>query len=147
MDLAPLTRSSIGFDRLFDLMAHAAQFDQNETYPPYNIERTGEDAYRISLAVAGFAEEDLAITWQPNQLLVAGRRAPGSAGEMLYQGIQARPFQRQFSLADDVRVAGATLHNGMLAIELTREVPEASKPRRIAIGGRTAESAEVRAAA
>ncbi len=134
VDFAPLNRSSIGFDRLFDLMENATRLEQADSYPPYNIEKTGEDSYRITLAVAGFDQEELAITSQPNQLIVAGRKAQqDSAGEYLYQGIAASAFERRFSLADHVRVTGASLHNGLLAIELAREVPEAAKPRRIEI--------------
>ncbi len=133
VDFAPLNRSSIGFDRLFDLMENATRLEQAQSYPPYNIEKTGDSAYRITLAVAGFDQEELAITSQPNELIVAGRKAQDSAGDYLYQGIAARAFERSFSLADHVRVTGASLHNGLLSIELTREVPEAAKPRRIEI--------------
>jgi molecular chaperone IbpA len=133
VDFAPLTRSSIGFDRLFNLMENAAQYEQADAYPPYNIEKTGEDTYRITLAVAGFGQDELSITSQPNQLIVAGRRSNGGDGDYLYQGIAGRAFQRQFSLADYVNVTGANLRNGMLAIDLAREVPEAAKPRRILI--------------
>lgn len=133
MDFAPLSRSSIGFDRLFDMLENATQFEQAERYPPYNIEKTGEDTYRITLAVAGFAPDDLSITSQPNQLIVAGKRAQNSHGEYLYHGIAGRSFQRQFSLADYVKVSGASLNNGMLSIDLVREVPESMRPRRIEI--------------
>jgi molecular chaperone IbpA len=134
MDFAPLTRSSIGFDRLFDMIDNATQYEQADAYPPYNIERTGENAYRITLAVAGFEPDELHITSQANQLIVAGKKAQTAGGEFLYQGIAGRAFQRQFSLADYVRVTGANLHNGMLSVDLAREVPEAAKPRRIDIG-------------
>jgi molecular chaperone IbpA len=133
MDLAPLSRSSIGFDRLFDLLENATQLEPVENYPPYNIEKTGDDAYRVTLAGAGFTPEDLSITSQPNQLVVAGKKAQNGNGEYLYQGIVGGAFQRQFSLADYVKVSGASLNNGMLAIDLVREVPEAMKPRRIEI--------------
>lgn len=134
MDFAPLTRSSIGFDRLFDMLEHTMQVEQADNYPPYNIEKVGEDAYRITLAVAGFTADELSVTSQQDQLIVAGRKAQNNGGEYLYQGIAARPFQRQFSLADYVKVTGAKLDNGMLSIDLVREVPEAMKPRRIEIG-------------
>ncbi len=147
MDFAPLTRSSIGFDRLFDLMASTAQYEPADSYPPYNIEKTGEDTYRITLAVAGFEPGDLSVTWVPNQLIVAGRKAQGTMGEVLYQGIAGRAFQRQFSLADYVRVNAANLIHGMLAIDLVREVPEAAKPRRIEIGSTDQASIEDRKAA
>jgi len=133
MDLAPLTRSTVGFDRLFNMLENAVQFDPAETYPPYNIERTGEDSYRVTLAVAGFTPEELSITAQPNQLIVAGKKAGEDGGEYLYRGIAARAFERQFNLADYVKVVGASLKDGMLSIELVREVPEALKPRRIEI--------------
>jgi molecular chaperone IbpA len=133
VDFAPLNRSSIGFDRLFDLMESATRLETADSYPPYNIEKTGDDAYRITLAVAGFDQEELAITSQSNLLIVAGRKAQEGAGEYLYQGIAGRAFERRFSLADHVRVTGASLHNGLLAIDLAREVPEAAKPRRIEI--------------
>jgi molecular chaperone IbpA len=133
VDFAPFNRSSIGFDRVFNLMESANQVEQADAYPPYNIAKTGENTYRITLAVAGFDQDELAITSQPNQLIVAGRKAEGDGGDYLYQGIAARAFQRQFSLADHVYVTEASLRNGMLAIELAREVPEAAKPRRITI--------------
>ncbi len=133
VDFAPFNRSSIGFDQLFDLIENASQYEHADAYPHYNIEKTSEDAYRITLAVAGFDREELEITSQPNQLIVTGRKARDAAGEYLYQGIAARAFERRFGLADHVRVTGASLHNGLLAIDLAREVPEAAKPRRIEI--------------
>jgi molecular chaperone IbpA len=136
MDFAPLSRATIGFDRLFDMLDSAMQFEQADSYPPYNIEKTGEDAYRITLAVAGFTPDELSITSEPNQLIVAGKKAQAGNGAYLYQGIADRPFQRQFSLADYVKVVGANLTNGILAIDLVREVPEAMKPRRIEIVNR-----------
>jgi molecular chaperone IbpA len=132
-DFAPFTRSSIGFDRLLDLIANAPQYEPADTYPPYNITKTGDDDYCITLAVAGFEQNELSISWQPNQLSVAGRRAQNTTAEYLYQGIAGRGFQRQFNLADHVRVTGAVLKNGLLSISLAREVPEAAKPRRIEI--------------
>jgi molecular chaperone IbpA len=131
MDLAPFNRSSIGFDRLFDMLETWA--DQADNYPPYNIEKTDDDAYRITLAVAGFSPEDVSVTTQPNQLVVAGRKPEGCSAQYLYQGIANRTFQRRFGLADYVRVAGASLDAGLLAIDLVREVPEAMKPRRVEI--------------
>jgi molecular chaperone IbpA len=133
MDFAPLTRSSIGFDRLLDMIENVTQYEQSDTYPPYNIEKTGEDAYRITLAVAGFEPEELTVTSQPNQLIVAGKKARNGTGEYLYQGIAGRAFQRHFSMADYIKVTGANLHNGMLTIDLVREIPESAKPRRIEI--------------
>jgi molecular chaperone IbpA len=137
IDFAPLSRATIGFDRLFDMLDNAMQFEQADNYPPYNIEKTGEDAYRITLAVAGFTPDELSITSEPNQLIVAGKKAQTIGnGEYLYQGIAGRPFRRQFSLADYVKVVSANLTNGILAIDLVRDVPEAMKPRRIEIANR-----------
>jgi molecular chaperone IbpA len=133
MGSTPLNRTAVGFDRLFDMLDNAVQLESADNYPPYNIGKTGEDAYRINLAIAGFPAEDLSITSLPNQLIVAGNRAKKSDGQYLYQGIAGRPFQRQFSLADYVKVVGASLNNGMLSIDLVREVPEAMRPRRIEI--------------
>ncbi len=133
IDFAPLWRSNIGFDRMLELVDEAVRFEPTGNYPPYNIEKTGEDTYRISLAVAGFTPDELMITTQPNLLVVAGKKGEGQGGQFLYQGIAARAFQRQFSLADDVKVVGASLENGLLTIDLVREVPEAMKPRRIEI--------------
>ncbi len=131
-DFAPLWRSTVGFDRLFDL-AEAAQRTGEDNYPPYNIERLGEDRYQISLAVAGFAPEDITVTAEQNVVTVEGKKADKSEREYLYQGISARPFKRQFNLADHVQVKSASFENGLLKIELVREIPEAMKPRRITI--------------
>jgi len=134
MDLAPLWRSSIGFDRFFDLVENSARWNSEDNYPPYNIERVGEDQYAISLAVAGFAPEDLTITAEQNTLTVEGRKTVRDTESTLYQGISSRSFKRTFSLADHVQVKGANFENGLLKIELVREVPDAMKPRRIGIG-------------
>jgi molecular chaperone IbpA len=133
-DFAPLWRSTIGFDRLFDLLDETQRASE-DNYPPYNIERLGEDRYQISLALAGFAPDEIAITAEQNVLTVEGRKADKEQHEYLYQGISARPFKRQFNLADYVQVKGASFDNGLLRVELVREVPEAMKPRRISIGG------------
>jgi len=133
-DFAPLWRSTIGFDRLFDLLDETAR-ETEDHYPPYNIERLGEDRYQISLALAGFSPDELAITAEQNVLTVEGRKADKEQREYLYQGISARPFKRQFNLADHVQVKSASFDNGLLRIELVREIPEAMKPRRIAIDG------------
>jgi molecular chaperone IbpA len=133
-DFAPLWRSTIGFDRLFDLLDET-QRGVEDTYPPYNIERLSEDRYQISLALAGFSPDEITITAEQNVLTVEGRKAEKDQHEYLYQGISARPFKRQFNLADHVQVKNATFDNGLLRIELFREVPEAMKPRRIPIGG------------
>lgn len=135
-DLAPLHRSTVGFDRLFALLDGAASAaDAAPGYPPYNIERTAENEYRITVAVAGFAESDLNIEVKESTLTVRGERQPDARkGDVLHQGIAARAFERRFQLADHVQVTGARLENGLLHVELVREVPEAKKPRTIAIG-------------
>ena len=136
-DLAPLYRSTVGFDRLFTMLDQVAGFEGNgSTYPPYNIERTGENAYRITVAVAGFSESEISIEAKENTLTIKGEKAKANEakGEVLYQGIAARAFERVFQLAEHVEVRGASLENGLLHVDLVREVPEAAKPRRIAIG-------------
>ena len=138
-DLSPLYRSTVGFDRLFTLIDQMSGVDATaQSYPPYNIERTGENNYRISVAVAGFAEKDLAIETRENTLLIRGSRTAGESEpnrpEVLYQGIAARAFERRFQLADHVQVVGASLENGLLHVDLVREIPEAQKPRQIPIG-------------
>jgi molecular chaperone IbpA len=132
-DLAPLYRSTVGFDRLFSMLDG---FEAAPGYPPYNIERTGENDYRISVAVAGFGENELSIESKENTLTIKGEKQvkEESNGEVLYQGIAARAFERQFQLADYVQVKGASLENGLLHVDLVREIPEAKKPRQIAIG-------------
>ena len=134
-DPAPLWRSTVGFDRLFDLMDQSARWTADDNYPPYNIERAGEDHYRISLALAGFGPDEVTITAEQNVLTVEGSKAQKTETEYLYQGISARPFRRVFNLADYVQVKNASFEDGLLKIELVREVPEAMKPRRIAING------------
>lgn len=150
-DLSPLYRSTVGFDRLFSMLDQVAGTENGNTYPPYNIERTGEDAYRITVAVAGFGEADLTIEQKENVLTVRGaketRQEGATKGEMLYQGIAGRSFERRFQLADHVHVTGAELQNGLLHVDLVREVPEASKPRRIPIGANKVLEAQVRNAA
>lgn len=139
-DLSPLYRSTVGFDRLFAMLDQASSADGAVAgYPPYNIERTGELDYRISVAVAGFAEGDLAIESRENTLTIRGSREsvePATDGrrEVLHQGIAARAFERRFQLADHVQVVGASLENGLLHVDLVREIPEAQKPRSIPIG-------------
>lgn len=136
-DLAPLYRATVGFDRIADLMDRALTADVAQPgYPPYNIEKTAEDAYRISIAVAGFAPEDLSVEVKDGALHVAARKAPdGAEKTYLHRGIATRAFERRFALADHVRVSGATHALGMLHIDLVRETPEALKPRRIEIAG------------
>ena len=133
-DFAPLWRSTIGFDRLFNLLDEAKQATEDNS-PPCNIERLGENRYQISLALAGFGPDEITITAEQNVLTVEGRKAEKTQHDYLYQGISARPFKRQFSLAEYVQVKGAAFENGLLRVELVREIPEAMKPRRIPIGG------------
>ena len=138
-DFTPLWRSSIGFDRLFDLINDTQRLDSQDNYPPYDIVRTGEDSYRISLAVAGFSPDEIAITAQQNKLTITGRKADREPEtrpdhEFLYQGISARPFEREFNLEDHIEVERASFDNGLLQVELVRKIPEAMKPRRIEIG-------------
>jgi len=145
-DFSPLFRSTIGFDRLANLLENSTQWSEtgSNSYPPYNIERVGEDQYRITLAVAGFDEQELAIEFRENLLLVEGRkREAEAANAFLYRGIAGRSFKRQFHLADHVKVTGARLHNGLLVVDLVRELPEAMKPRRIEIGAGTPQNLHV----
>jgi molecular chaperone IbpA len=134
-DLAPLYRNTVGFDRLFSMLDQLVSVDAAPTYPPYNIERTGENNYRISVAVAGFTEADLAIEVKENTLSIRGERKNGEQrkSDVLYQGIAARTFERRFQLADGVQVTGAALENGLLHVDLVRQVPEAKKPKLIPI--------------
>lgn len=135
-DLSPYRRSTVGFDRLFDLLERHAASNGGDNYPPFNIERRGEDAYRITLAVAGFRADDIDITAQQNLLTIVGRkRDEQNEGEMLHVGIANRGFERRFELADYVRVENADLADGLLVIDLVREVPEAMKPKKIALPG------------
>jgi molecular chaperone IbpA len=134
LDLTPLWRSTVGFDRMFNLIDDTVRYGAEDNYPPYNIERAGEDHYTISVALAGFAPEDITLTAEQNVLTVEGRKSEHGEHQYLYQGISSRPFRRQFSLADYVQVKGASFEDGMLKIALVREVPEAMKPRRIQIG-------------
>ena len=136
-DLSPLYRSTVGFDRLFNLLDQATSNESAPSYPPYNIERTAENAYRITIAVAGFGEGDLSIESKENALTVKGEKElveGAEKREVLHQGIAARAFERRFQLADYVQVTGASLENGLLHIDLVREIPEAKKPRQIPIG-------------
>ena len=135
-DFSPLFRSTIGFDRLTRLVDAASRVDNAAVaYPPYNIEKTGEDAYRLTMAVAGFSPTELDITVQENTLLVTGKaREEEDGGGYLHRGIARRAFERRFSLADHMKVVGASLNNGMLSVDVVHEVPEAAKPRTIKIG-------------
>jgi len=138
LDFAPLYRSAVGFDRVLSLLQDSLQSAPVDNYPPYNIEKTGEQTYRITLAVAGFGHEDITIMSQPNQLLVSGKRPPQENAQYLHQGIASRGFERRFEIAEHIQVVGASLENGLLAIELKRELPEAMKPRTIQINGGSA---------
>ena len=131
LNLAPLWRSGIGFDGLIDRLIEAMK--PVATHPPYNIEKTGEDAYRITLVVAGFKPNELSVTSEPNLLTIVGQPVGQPGGQFLYQGLQRGPFEHRFRLADYVKVTGAQLNDGLLTIDLAREVPEAMKPRRIEI--------------
>jgi molecular chaperone IbpA len=134
-DFAPLFRTAIGFDRLARLMDTAASAPEATSYPPYNIEKTGEDTYRLTMAVAGFRPEELDLVVKENTLVISGKvNNAGQKGEVLYRGIAGRAFERRFVLADHIVVEGADLQNGLLHVGLKRVVPEALKPRRIAIG-------------
>ena len=134
-DFSPFYRSSIGFDRVFDLLENAHRPQSTDTWPPYDILRVDENSYRVVMAVAGFAENDLEITYEPNLLIITGEHKEAEEAEYLHRGLAARPFVRRFELADHMKVAGASLTNGLLTVDLTREVPEAMKPRRIEIAG------------
>jgi molecular chaperone IbpA len=135
-DFSPLYRSAIGFDRLANLLSNASRADQGQSYPPYNIQITGEDKYRITMAVAGFGDADIEITSEQNKLTVLGsKEKAGEQSEYLYRGIADRSFERRFQLADFVRVTGARMEHGMLHIDLYRELPEAMKPQTIKIEG------------
>lgn len=142
IDFAPLYRSVVGFDRLANLLETAAA-DGAAGYPPYNIERTGENAYRISVAVAGFTDKELDLQVKENELTIRGEKNNAEKkqeGEVLYQGIAARAFERKFQLADHVEIRGAKLENGLLHVDLVREIPESKKPRKIAIGSGQSDS-------
>ena len=135
-DFTPYRRSTVGFDRLFDILENQSRGGGNDNYPPFNIEKRGDDDYRITLAVAGFRADDLDLTAQQNLLTVIGRKRDDmSEGEMLHVGIANRGFERRFELADYVRVKSADLADGLLTIDLVREVPDAMKPKKIAVNG------------
>lgn len=148
-DLAPFYRNTVGFDRLFSMLDQIGNVDAAPSYPPYNIERTGENAYRISVAVAGFTDKDLSIEVKENALTIRGEKAESSERkiDVLYQGIAARSFERRFQLADGVQVTGAALENGLLHVDLVREIPEAKKPRQIPIATSGAKTIEAKRAA
>jgi molecular chaperone IbpA len=135
-DFSPLYRSTVGFDRLFDMLDQAAHVEPTTNWPPYNIEKTGDDQYRITMAVAGFSSGEIELVQQENTLFVAGQKHPEPERvQVLHRGIATRAFKQSFNLADHVKVTGASLENGLLTIDLVREVPEALKPRHIEIAG------------
>ncbi len=140
VDFSPLYRSTVGFDRLFTMLDSLAQPEQSQTYPPYNIERTGENSYRITMAIAGFGEAELSIEAREHVLTVKGEKSDdgeNGSGDFLYRGIAKRAFERRFQLAEYVEVNGAKLENGLMHVDLVREIPEAMKPRRIDIAADT----------
>ncbi|HEX5780155.1 MAG TPA: Hsp20 family protein [Xanthobacteraceae bacterium] len=148
-DLTPLYRSTVGFDRLFSLLDNYGGDGSAPSYPPYNIERTGENTYRITVAVAGFTDQEINIEAKENTLTIRGDKQAEEKedkGEVLYQGIAARAFERRFQLADHVTVQGASLENGLLHVDLVREIPEAMKPRQIPIGKGKVIEAQAKAA-
>jgi len=137
-DFAPFRRSTVGFDRLFDMLETSGMGQTQENYPPFDLLRTGENAFRIELAVAGFKPEEIDITAQQNVLIVSGKKNDESEdrdSDFIYRGIATRSFERRFALADHIQVRGADLKDGLLAIDLVREIPEAMRPRKIDIGG------------
>ena len=143
-DFSPYRRSTVGFDRLFDFLETAGRSEQADNYPPYDIEKLSDDSYRITLAVAGFGPGDIDITARQNMLVVTGRKTENrnKDGNYLHMGIATRAFERRFELADFVRVEGADMKDGLLSIELLREIPEAMKPRRIEINGGSSQTIE-----
>jgi molecular chaperone IbpA len=132
-DFSPLFRSSIGFDRMLNALDAASRVETIDNWPPYDIAKTGEDDYRITMAVAGFSQDELDIAQEQNMLVVSGQKAGEEASQYLHRGIAGRTFKRRFELADHVKVVGASLVNGLLTVDLKREIPEAMKPRRIEI--------------
>jgi molecular chaperone IbpA len=143
-DFSPYRRSTVGFDRLFDFLESATRSESPDNYPPFDIEKMSDDSYRITLAVAGFRRDEIDITARQNLLAISGRKAESrnKDGNYLHVGIATRAFERRFELADFVRVENAELRDGLLSIELVREIPEAMKPRKIAINGSSAETIE-----
>jgi molecular chaperone IbpA len=134
-DFSPLFRSGIGFDRVIDMLENVSRFGPADGWPPYDIVKAGDDEYRITMAVAGFSPEELNITHQPNLVMVSGAKSGEDSGDYLHHGIAGRDFERRFELADYVNVTGASLVNGLLTIELKREIPEEMRPRRIEVVG------------
>ena len=150
-DFSPFRRSTVGFDRLFDMLENSAGAQTQENYPPFDLIKLGDNDYRIELAVAGFKPDEIDITAQQNVLLVTGRKKEeaeeGKGSDYIYRGIATRSFERRFALADHIQVRGADLKDGLLAIELKREIPEAMKPRKIDIGGSAPKHDQIEATA
>ncbi|NLS06225.1 Hsp20 family protein [Rhizobium sp. P32RR-XVIII] len=132
-DFSPLFRSSIGFDRMLDALEAASRIETGDNWPPYDIVKTGEDDYRIAMAVAGFSQDEMTMIQEQNMLIVSGQKKNGQDGEYLHRGMAGRSFERRFELADHVKIVGANLNDGLLTVDLKREVPEEMKPRRIEI--------------
>lgn len=143
-DFAPYRRSTVGFDRLFDFLENASRVETGDNYPPFDIEKVSDDSYRITLAVAGFRQNEIDITARQNLLVITGRKAENrnKDGNFLHMGIATRAFERRFELADFVRVENAELRDGLLSIELVREIPEAMKPRKVEINGGSSQRLE-----
>lgn len=139
-DFTPFRRSTVGFDRLFDLLENGTSMNLGENYPPFDLEQDGEDRYRITLAVAGFGQDEIKITAQQNLLIVSGRKREENERKLIHNGIAAPSFERRFVLGDYVQVKSAELRDGLLSIELAREIPEEMKPRKIRIGGSETDS-------
>ena len=145
-DFAPFRRSTVGFDRLFDLLENNAAGQNQENYPPFDLIKTGDNDYRIQLAVAGFAPDEIDITAQQNVLIVTGKKGDETedkGSDYIYRGIANRSFERRFGLADHIQVKGADLKDGLLLVDLVREIPEAMKPRKIGIGGQSKERSAI----
>lgn len=141
-DFSPFRRSTVGFDRLFDMLENSAVGQTSENYPPFDLIQIDENRFRISLAVAGFKSEEIDITAQQNQLIVSGRKVEDEDAGFIHRGIATRSFERRFGLADHVQVEGADLKDGMLSIDLVREIPEAMRPRRINLAGSSSKQIE-----
>ncbi|WP_265520084.1 Hsp20 family protein [Nitratireductor luteus] len=141
IDFSPFYRSSVGFDRIFNLLENAAHPQNSDNWPPYDIAKIGEDSYRVAIAVAGFSEDELTITHEPNMLVVNGAKSDNEEVQYLHHGLALRPFGLRFELADHVIVEGAKLENGLLVIDLKKELPEEMKPRRIAINAEQSKKA------
>jgi len=146
-DFTPFRRSAVGFDRLFDMLETSAASGNGENYPPFDLIKVDDNRYRIEVAVAGFKRDEIEITAHQNVLIVRGQKGEDAAANYIHRGIATRSFERRFALADHINVTGADLHDGMLSLELVREIPEAMKPRKIAIGEGAAPSPAIDASA